>query len=258
MRLQSHRIDSERVSAMAAVLVHARHGRPPSPEMTMASEPGSLSEALVVQQHVMQSLGESVMGWKAAMLRDAMVFAPIYASAAYASPARIACSFDLPLVAEVEIAFRLCEDLGDPQDESLIRRAFGEVLIGIELVQSRLPAPSSGNRSWFLADNLGNAGYVVGTPVASTGDIATDDFPFHVTIDGMTVYHANGERSLSDSFSVVFHLARAIDGHLGGLRRGQFVTTGHLCGAPFRVTKPTVIRASTPFGSVEAAISHSD
>jgi 2-keto-4-pentenoate hydratase len=254
MRLQPQRIDSDRVPAMAALLLAARRGRIPSPEQTANSEPASLFEALAVQEHVTQSLGESVAGWKAAVLPDAVVFAPIYQSVAYASPARIACLFDLPLFAEIEIAFRLCEDLADPHDERSVRRAFGEVLIGIELVQSRLSAPAAGNRSWFLADNLGNAGYVVGT-AASRSDVTTDDVPFHVTIDGITVHDANGARSLGDLFSVVVHLARAIDDHLGGLRPGQFVTTGHLCGAPFTISKPAVIRATTPFGSVEAAIS---
>jgi 2-keto-4-pentenoate hydratase len=254
MRLQPQRIDSDRVLAMAAVLVEARHGRTALPDLTAESEPTSHFEALAVQQQVTQLLGESAAGWKVAMLADAMVFAPIYQSVAYASPARIACPFDLPLFAEIEIAFRLCEDFADPQDERSICRAFGEVLIGIELVQSRLSAPAAGNRSWFLADNLGNAGYVVGT-AAPRSDVTSGDVPLHVTMDGITVHHANGARALGDLFSVAIHLAKTIDGHLGGLRRGQFVTTGHLCGAPFTIAKPAVVRATTPFGSVEAEIS---
>jgi 2-keto-4-pentenoate hydratase len=188
---------------------------------------------------------------------DAVLFAPIYTSLAYASPARIAGSFGLPLVAEVEIAFRLRQDLStESLDEGCIRRAFGEVLIGIELVQSRLPDHASRGLPWFLADNLGNAGYIAGPP--SIDDLAIQDPPFRVTVDGMTVWEAPSQRRISDLFDILARLTRAIDGHLGGLRRGQFVTTGHLCGTPFAITQPAVIRAATHFGTVEVAITHSN
>jgi 2-keto-4-pentenoate hydratase len=139
-------------------------------------------------------------------------------------------------------------------DEGHIRRAFGEVLIGIELAQSRLPDHASRRLPWFLADNLGNAGYIVGATLIDDFSIQNPDL--HVTVDGMTVWEAPSKRPLSDLFDILARLTRAIDGHLGGLRRGQFVTTGHLCGTPFAITQPAAIRAETRSGTVEVAITH--
>lgn len=256
MKSEPHPINPNRAITAAALLVEAWRGRQPLPELVTEAEPRSLSEAFAVQDHVARSLGVGVAGWKAAVTPDAVLFAPIYTSLAYASPARIAGSFGLPLVAEVEIAFRLCQDLStESLDEGNIRRAF-EVLIGIELVQSRLPDHASRGLPWFLADNLGNAGYIVGT--APIDDFAIQNPHFHVTIDGMTVWEAPSKHRLSDLFDILARLTRAIDGHLGGLRRGQFVTTGHLCGPPFAITQPAVVRAATRFGTVEVAITHSN
>jgi 2-keto-4-pentenoate hydratase len=257
MKSEPHLVKPNRAIAAASLLVEAWRGRRPSPELVTKAEPRSLSEAFAVQEHVARSLGVDVAGWKAAVTPDAVLFAPIYASLAYASPARIACSFGLPLVAEVEIAFRLRQELSkESLDEGRIRAAFGEVLIGIELVQSRLPDHASRGLPWFLADNLGNAGYIAGPP--SIDDLAIQDPPFRVTVDGMTVWEAPSQRRISDLFDILARLTRAIDGHLGGLRRGQFVTTGHLCGTPFAITQPAVIRAATHFGTVEVAITHSN
>jgi 2-keto-4-pentenoate hydratase len=257
MKPEPHLVNPNRAIAATTLLLEAWRGRQPSPELVTEAEPRSLSEAFAVQEHVARSLGVGVAGWKAAVTPDAVLFAPIYASLAYASPARIACSFGLPLVAEVEIAFRLREDLStESLDKGCIRRAVGEVLIGIELVQSRLPDHASRALPWFLADNLGNAGYIAGTP--SIDDLAIEDLPLLVTVDGTTVWEAPSERRISDLFDILARFTRAIDGHLGGLRRGQFVTTGHLCGTPFAITQPAVIRAATRFGTVEVAITHSN
>jgi 2-keto-4-pentenoate hydratase len=255
MKSEPHPIGPNQAVAAATLLVEARCGRQPSPRLMRETEPRSLCEAFAVQEHVARALDMDVAGWKAAVTPDAVLFAPIYASLAHPSPARIGCSFGLPLVAEIEIAFRLCQDVTKSLDEAQIRRAVGEMLIGIELVQARLPDHSSRGLPWFLADNLGNAGYVVGA--AWTDDFTIQNSPLHVTLDGVTVWEGPSKRRLSELFDILTRLVRAIDGHLGGLRRGQFVTTGHLCDTPFPVTQPVTMRAATRLGTVEAAITHS-
>lgn len=200
------------------------------------------------QQAVAAALGESVAGWKVGMLADGTpMAAPMFAGDIRASGA----TWKLPpygaLVVEVEVALRLARDLpvrpGKLYARGEVAAAVGEVLVGVELLASRFAGDGFPPFPLHLADNLGNAGYVVGE---ATRDFAALDLArlrCRYALDGMQAHDAVGGHPQGDPWLPV--LACLNEGllPLGGFRAGQVITTGSLI-KPARVDAPVRVSAT--------------
>ncbi len=221
-----------------------------------AQAPADLAAAYAAQARLGESLGAKVGGWKVGIRPDGTpMAAPIYADLVKESGATWTLPASGPLVVEVELAFRLDDDL-PPRPEPWMRDeivdAVGEVLVGIELIHWRFEGCEPPPFLPFLADNLGNAGYVVGE---ATRDFRALDLArrrCRVSIDADLAHDAIGGHPQDDPWvPLLACLDQGLMG-LGGFRAGQFITTGSLI-APLRPVRRTVVRAELAgIGSVAA------
>lgn len=223
-----------------------------------AIAPRSFDEVLRIQALGAAKLSRVVAGWKVSLSQAGdVLFAPIFTDTTYQSSDRVPLSFTRPVLIETEVAFVLSRDIPSQArrlEEEEVRAAVGHVVVGFEIVQPRLGDPSTISMPSFLADCMGNQAYVMGGKTSFPTSIDLRYLPFAVQVNGQMVWEGAASHPLGDPFQPLVHLVNAVKGHLGGLRRGQFVTTGHLCGKPYTLTGPAVIDASTVFGAVKADI----
>lgn len=183
--------------------------------------------AMECQAEVAATLG-AVAGWKVALPPPGPVAAPLLQP--LICPDGSAWSYADGLAIEVEIACRLVADIPSGADRATVEAAVGPLLLGIELVRPRLA--DAGNQPFptFLADNLGNAGYVVGPNLVSEPRFVLDGRPCRVTLDDTVLFDAPAAHPQGDVIAPLVAWAAAPNDRLGGLRRDQIVTTGSICG----------------------------
>ena len=213
-------------------------------EPQVTALPDDYASAMQIQREVFEGLGTRVAGWKLGFAPDGRAVAgPLFAELVRPSPAR----FTLPsrgFIVEIELAFRLGRDL--PQkawSREDVLDAADEVLIGVELVRGRRGEPPGVPYFAFLADNIGNAGYVTGSSTRDFRRLDLKALPVRFAIDDAVVEDKRGGHPQGDPAEPLRAYASDPNDRLGGLRKGQVVTTGSLT-KPLRVDRPARIAAS--------------
>jgi 2-keto-4-pentenoate hydratase len=128
------------------------------------------------------------------------------------------------------------------------------VLIGIEFIHWRFATDEPPPFLALLVDNLGNAGYVTGGATRDFRSLDLGRRRCRVSIDAALAHDRIGGHPQSDPFApLIACLGQGLLG-LGGLRAGQFVTTGSLI-TPLRPERRTVVRAELDgIGTVAATV----
>lgn len=232
-----------RLAAIAEALVEARRLG-----ATVACEghdlPRDMAEGYAVQGLVARRLDAAIAGWKVAIVQGTPVAAPMFGPL-LPSGHRLADGQGADAV-EVEIAFRLGRDLpprtGGYTREEVVSALDG-VLIGIELIESRLAEGAGAPFPAFLADNLGNGGFVAGEPVGAVPFDALSGLHCRVVRDGHVLHDATGGHPAGDPLAPLLAWANTQRDTLGGLRAGQIVTTGSVVGL-LRCERPWALEAS--------------
>jgi 2-keto-4-pentenoate hydratase len=192
--------------------------------------PATLQDAMQIQRSVADGLGESLAGWKVAIHPEhGAVAAPLFKGLTRHAPAEWPWSEGLSL--EVEIAVRLKHDL--PRKACAradIIDAFESMVLGVELVKPRLAAGAATPFLAFLADNLGNAGYIVGTDARPWSAPDLKSVTCAVSLNGEVLHHAPARHQQGDPLLPLLAYATVQNDRFGGLRAGQLITTGSLCG----------------------------
>lgn len=222
--------------SLAAALVRAHQTRTQfdySADIGCATE----AEAYGVQVEVARALGVSVAGWKVGFQDSGRIIfgAPLFASGVRVS----AGQFELPRGAsvkiEVEIAIRLGRELAPrekPYTRDELLDATSEIFAGIELVGSRfnnvqtIPFPPK------LADNFNHAGYVTSAGTKDVRALDLSKLRSRLWIDGAVAHDAIGGHQQIDPLVPVVAWASKQQDLLGGLKAGQFITTGTLNDPP--------------------------
>ena len=224
---------------LTQALIAAHGGR----QLNVPGSEPDFATAAGVQRDVARSLGATVAGWKVGFSADgAAVAGPLYASVVQPSPALRAVPAQ-GFIVEIELAFRLARDL-PPRSYSRdeIIDAASEALVGIELIRGRLGEPPGVSFGVWLADNLGNDGYVTGSGVRAFASLDLRTLPCRFEVDGKVVQEHTGGHPQGDPVEPLrAYASRPIDA-LGGLRAGQVVTTGSLT-KPLRIDRPGSIAA---------------
>jgi 2-keto-4-pentenoate hydratase len=135
---------------------------------------------------------------------------------------------------EPEIAVRLGADLPrrivQAYSRDDILSAVDAVLVGIEIVASRIIDHKTAPFLLYLADNIGHAGYAVGAEKRNWHDLDLANLRVTLTINSEIVHDAVGGHPTGDPIKPLVDYANAQSDRLGGLRAGQIITTGSLCG----------------------------
>lgn len=194
--------------------------------------PATAEEAYIVQAKVSEKLGFPVAGWKVGITPEGTATAaPLYGPYVKVSGAtRRADASGLAI--EAEIAVRLKHDLpprpSRPYGRDEILAAVEHLLVGIEIVSGRIAL--GGPLAPFLADNLGNGGYVCGDIAALDPALDLTALRCRVIAGDRVLHDAKGGHFAGDPLRPLEAYANAQSDRLGGLRAGQVVTTGTLCG----------------------------
>jgi len=215
--------------------------------------PGTLAEAMAVQQAFAEYWGKPVAGWKLAIRPDGEgVGAPMF-DCCEVNEANVA-SFPLHGTEgiEVEICFTLSADIPATAEGPLTRtdlvRYIDKVHLGVELLRYRLAEKNQVPFPLFLADRLANHGFAIGPEVdkgivevfAGNGETLPQ---LTVTEGSVELFNATVKHPNADPLAPLLAFANAALNTGNLLKAGQVVTTGSLCGAiPGTLSDDTHIR----------------
>ena len=206
-----------------------RSGRPAA---TGGVELKSEKEAYSVQDAVFAELwpGKRPAAWKAGGPSDKVepTAAPIAAARVFPSPASVAADSMNMLGVEAEVAFRFAKDLPlrtRPYSGRSIAAAIGEVLVAIELCDTRLADWKKTSGLWKLADMQNNSGLVAGSGTKDWQkvDFLEQEVEFRI---GARVVKEKGAHPYGNPARLLSWLARHCAKRGYGLHAGDIVTTG--------------------------------
>ena len=221
--------------------------------------PRNLEEAAIAHAALAKTLGVAPGGWKVGVRPDGQgLGAPLFANTIVAS----GVSHPIHPVAgwtgiEIEIALRLGEDLPARERDYTredILAATKSVLIGIEIVESRMKDYKSAPYELFVADLMANRGYVAGGEIENWRGLDLAALRCVLEVDGVVTHDAIGGHPQNDPLLPVIAFANRRDQPLGGMKKDEIVTTGALCGL-IPMKKSCRIKAVIePIGSVEMSL----
>ncbi len=228
MALEHSRPSESQSFADELVRAHLTGKRVASPSMPVPHSPVS---AMQVQASVQERLARPVGGWKVAIGPQQL---PVAAPLLYLYPDAAEISLFPDCTIEVELAVHLRQDLPRRETGAYQRcdilDAIENVVLGIEVIGGRFDSTADVPFLSFLADNLGNRGYVVGESVPLSALSEVNGLACDVTLNGQPLYEAPASHPAGDPLLPLLAYANAQSDNLGGLKAGQLVTTGSLCG----------------------------
>lgn len=216
----------------------------------------SRADAFKVQEELAETQGP-IGGWKVAVdPQGHALYAPMYAADIRENGARFFEKDGKPLGVECELAFRLAKDLPEvPATEAELMDAIEGLYAVIEFIGGRIEDLDKAPVDLKLADNLANAGFVVGQKIAEWDLNNLTDVDLKLIINEGTVIDTRVTNVLGAPVDLLKEAVRAAGNHCGGFKAGQYVTTGSLSGCTF-YPAGTSIRVEYPAfdASVSAVI----
>lgn len=202
-------------------------------------------QALEIQRRVQETLGP-VGGFKVARRPEGPpVIAPISMDSIVPIGSDIAVADRLGI--ELEIGFEAITDhtpgmIGRPQDHF-------RPLIVIELVNNRLVGTED-DALLKLADMQINSGLVVGPSLETWDGRDFSNVRGRLRCGTETVIDGDVAVPGCSALGNLVHFLEHVGDHCGGLRKGQIVITGSLCGLPFFPSGTSVCGEIAGFGEV--------
>jgi 2-keto-4-pentenoate hydratase len=215
-------------------LLDARRTNTPIVDLPAELQPVTLEEAYAVQDLMAAVYGE-VGGWKVgAPSADAEpIFAPMPRNWIAPSNSMLSEQTHRYRGLEAEIAFLLGEDLpprAAPYSRSEVVAAIASCHPAIEVLESGLVDPVSAPRMSMLADMQMHGGFIYGPacPEWRTIDFATEVVT--LAVDGLVRVERTGSNTSGDLMRLLPWLANEGAARTGGLKAGQWITTGSWTG----------------------------
>jgi 2-keto-4-pentenoate hydratase len=225
--------------ALAAKLYSLRQAGKQEPTSAFPL-PSDLHKAMEAQNFLKAEEEVASNAWKVTASPEGQpVTAPLHPYAEAVSGATIAWYPGLKF--ETEIAVRFGKDLpyrkGAPYSRAEVLDAISTAYLGAELLVSAVKESGSVSFLLFLADRLGNSGYVLGPSVAKSFiDIAAST-PLKVTQGSKTIYDGLAKHPKGDVMTWLVDYANDPLRPEDSLKSGALVTTGTLSGA-VELTEP--------------------
>ncbi|TAY83032.1 fumarylacetoacetate hydrolase family protein [Rhizobium leguminosarum] len=202
--------------------------------------PADLYQAMQAQDLLAAADGISSNAWKVTVSPQGQaVTAPLHPYAEAVSGADI--PWCLGLKFETEIAVRLGSDLplraGIPYGRTEVVEAISAVHLGAELLVSAVRESGSVSFLLFVADRLGNSGYVLGPKLEKSVVDTVGGTPLKVTHAGRTIYDGPAQHPKGDVLTWLVDYANDGLRPETSLKTGALITTGTLSGA-IELTEP--------------------
>jgi len=194
-----------------------------------AMRPKTEEQAYLIQRAIMAELGE-IGGWKVGSPdpTGAVNCAPLPAAGVQTSPGHVLTEQCTDQGVEAEIAVRLARDL-PPRDTSYsaeeVLAAIASAHPAIEVLQSRYVDMDRVDPLSHLADSLAHFGLVVGPAITGWQSIDLAVEGVALVVNGEEMKRRTGNPA-GDMLRLLVWLANHGAHWAGGLRAGQYVTTG--------------------------------
>lgn len=246
------------IDLAAGLLLEARTNGRLLDSLPNGCVPSDIAGAYAIQDAVAAVLGP-VGGWKVGAKGPDQEpsCAPMPASLIRAAPCKVAPPLLGQSGIEAEIAVRFARDL-PLRDTAYTREevvaAIGSIHPAIEIVTYRLADTPSQPPLAVAADSLGNGGFLYGEGRSEHIEIDQTQQPVVLTINGEKVAERTGGNVAGDIFRLLTWLANHVAHRSGGLRAGQFVTTGTCTGLIYADAGSEVIAEFPGLGSVAIQI----
>jgi 2-keto-4-pentenoate hydratase len=218
----------------ADMLLNARRAGKPIADLPVDMRPETLEEAYFVQDR-MSLAYEAIGGWKVgAPSADATpMFAPMPVAWITSNGSELRGRMHRYRGLEAEIAFLLGEDL--PQREAAYSRdevlgAIASCHPAIEVLESAFIDPTQASRLSMIADLQMHGGFVYGPACADWQHIDFSQEHVTLAVDGSVRVERTGSNTSGDLLRLLPFLANEGAARTGGLRRGDWITTGSWTG----------------------------
>jgi 2-keto-4-pentenoate hydratase len=239
----------------ANALLDARRTLTPMADLPVELRPTDEEEAIAIQDQMMVAYGE-VGGWKVG--RPSPDAAPLCAPMPRAWIAPYAAVLSAPHFRfrglEAELAFLIGEDLpprATPYTLEEVEAAIASAHPAIEVLESAFDEPAEASRLSTMADLQNHGGFVYGPAMPGWRDIHFDGETATLAVDGsIRAEHTASAASGEFLYGLLLWLANEGAARTGGLRAGQFVTTGSWTGVTRTSSNSTVDVQFTTIGRV--------
>ncbi|MGD0796460.1 MAG: 2-keto-4-pentenoate hydratase [Acidobacteriaceae bacterium] len=221
----------------ANLLLDARRTHTPIPDLPVELRPTSVEETYIVHDAIALAYGE-VGGYKvgAATADATPSFAPMPRTWMASSGALLAGPAYRYRVVESEVAFLVGRDLpprATPYTRAEVIAAMASCHPVIEELETGLLDPRTATSFSALADLQTHGSFVYGPAVADWQHIDFSRETVTLTIDGRVIAERTGSNTSGDLVRLLPYLANEGAARTGGLKAGQWITTGNWTGVTF-------------------------
>jgi 2-keto-4-pentenoate hydratase len=218
----------------ANTLLNARRTTTPISDLPVTLQPATLEEAYAVQDILAEAYGP-IGGWKvgAPTPEATPIFAPMPLSWIAASGSALAGPTWRYRGLEAEIAFLIGEDLpprATPYTMEEIVAAIQSCHPAIEVLESGLTDPAAAARMSMLADLQMHGGFVYGPAYANWQSVNFATESVSLAVDGVVRVERTGSNTSGNLMRLLPFLANEGAVRTGGLKRGDWITTGSWTG----------------------------
>ena len=238
--------------ATSNALLDARRTGVTLADLPESAQPVDIAEVYFVQDLVAAAYGE-IGGWKigAPNAEATPLFAPMPKAWMAASGATLVGNRYRGL--EAEIAFLVGEDL--PPRETPYTRAEAVAAMAschpvIEVLESAFADPAVAAKNSMMADLQMHGGFIYGPAVANGEAIDFNTEKVTLSVDGVVRVERTGSNTSGDLVKLLPWLANEGSVRTGGLKKGQWITTGSWTGNTLGSEKSSVDVVFSTAGSV--------
>lgn len=237
------------VHSAANILYQARQRGEQLTALPLELVPTTEAQAMQVQDEVARLMGP-VVGWKvgASSPDEEPNRAPIHAETLFVRPARLPAKMFHYIGVEAELVYKFAHDLDPahgPFSRAHVLAAVESVHAAIEIVDTRFAVWDSQPMLAHRADQGNHGALAVGPALADWQTLQPTAQQIILEINGEVVSDRIGGNSAGNPEDLLVWLANVGAVSLGGIKAGQYVTTGS-CSATVMVQAPARVRAMYP------------
>jgi 2-keto-4-pentenoate hydratase len=217
----------------AGLLLDARRTNRPIDDLPAGLRPVTLDEAYFVQDRLALAYGE-IGGWKvgAPTAEATPMFAPMPLAWIASNNAKLGGRHRFRGL-EAEIAFQMGDDL-PPREKAYSRdevvAAIASCHPAIEVIESGLTDPLKAEKLSMIADLQMHGAFVYGAAIANWQRIDFSQEHVFLAVDGAVRVERTGSNTSGDLMRLLPWLANEGAARTGGLKAGEWITTGSWTG----------------------------
>jgi 2-keto-4-pentenoate hydratase len=227
-------------------------------EMADQPVPATFADGMAVQAAIGAAMGFAEAGWKVAIAEDGTPAAGLMQGPWLAPGDTYEGAIGAELRIEIELALRLGQDVplrpSQPYSRAELLACCDKSYVGIEIVESRLANWTGVPYALWLADALGHGGYLLGPEVEMKTLDDLSGLGCFISLNGVTLYDQPAVHGNGDPMTPFLAWANRRTELLGGLRAGQIVTTGSLCGGVLSPGKGEIVTKLGPLATISLTL----